>query len=139
MKTINEIQDAIVADFQSIGDSFDQYSYLIELSCAHQGLDEAKKTEDNLVEGCQSSVWLDMRCENGLFYFSSDSNTLILKGVLYILEQMLCAQPLKDVAEADISFLQRTSILDTFESDRRKGIGFVIAKLKNYCKQHQEA
>lgn len=139
MSSIREIQDEIIKDFVDMGDSFDQYSYLIELSCMLPPLPEELKTGENAVEGCQSSVWLDMHAEQGIFRFQSDSNTLIIKGILFILQEMLSGQPLSDVASAEIDFLQKTAIMDTFESDRRKGLGFVIRRLQSFAAQALEA
>lgn len=128
--TIDEIQEKIVADFEELGDSFDQYAYLIEISAAHEGLSDGDKTPERLVEGCQSRVWLKISTEGGIFSFSSDSDTLIVKGVLELLQQMLNGQTCADVSRAEVTFLQRTAIMDTFESDRQKGIGYVIRQLK---------
>lgn len=139
MNSIDTIQQTIIDDFSEIGDSFDQYAYLIELACSLPPLAEEKKTPDRLVEGCQSQVWLDIRCENGMFFFSSDSNTLIVKGVLYLLEQMFNGQRCNDVAAAQIVFLQETSIMYTFESDRQKGLQYVIRELKRAAGQHAAA
>lgn len=136
MSTIREIQDKIIHEFLEIGDGFDQYAYLIELSCLLPPLPEEKKTEDRLVKGCQSSVWLDLYAEGGLLRLHSDSNTLIIKGVLYILEEILSGQPLDQVAEAEIDFLRKTAIMDTFESSRRKGLGFVLRSIREFAADH---
>jgi len=130
MQTIQEIQDEIVRDFEQIGDPFDQYAYLVELACAHTALAPEEKTQDCLVEGCQSRVWIRPRCKNGLFWFSSDSDTLIIKGVLSLLERLFCGQSCMDVAAAQVDFLHRTFIMETFETDRQKGIGYVISALR---------
>lgn len=131
MRTISEIQNQIIADFNEIGDSFDQYAYLIELSAAHKGMPEEEKLPTRLVEGCQSHVWLKIdRDEHDRFYFVSDSDTLIVKGVLSLLQEMFCGQSCEDVAGAEIRFLQETAIMDTFESDRQKGLSYVIRKLQ---------
>lgn len=136
MKSIAQAQEEIVREFQEMGDSFDQYAYLVELSCQLPALPEEKKTPERAVKGCQSSVWLDMKAENGVFTFAGDSNTLILKGILYLLEELLCGQSARDVAEAKLDFLQKTAILDTFESERRKGVGFVIRELQSFAAEH---
>ena len=83
-----------------------------------------------MVEGCQSTVWLDIHTDGGVFNFASDSNTLIVKGVLYILQEIFNGQSVEAVAGAKLSFLHDTAIMDTFESDRQKGLGYVIAKLQ---------
>ena len=128
--SIAAIQEQIISEFNEIGDSFDQYAYLIELACQLPPLDEDEKTPDRLVSGCQSSVWLKTEIHNGIFGFASDSNTLIVKGILYLLEKLLNGQPCAEVADADISFHTETSIMDTFESSRQKGIGYVIKTLQ---------
>jgi len=128
--SIEEIQEQIIREFGEIGDSFDQYAYLIELACRLTPLEESEKTSDRLVSGCQSSVWLKTEIHDGLFCFDSDSNTLIVKGILYLLEELLNGQPCEEVAKAEITFHTKTSIMDTFESSRQKGIGYVIKELQ---------
>lgn len=136
MRSIQEIQQDIISDFSEIGDSFDQYAYLIELSCAHVPMPEKDKTPDRVVEGCQSQVWLRTFHTDNMFSFSSDSNTLIIKGVLFLLEKILNGQTCADVANAEITFLQETEIMATFESDRQKGIGYVIKSLKKAAEDY---
>lgn len=139
MKSIREIQDGITDDFLSMGDGFEQYAYLIELSCMLPGLPESKKTEEAAVEGCQSGVWLDMSVKDGAFYLEADSNTLIVRGVLYLLRQLFNGQRPCDVAEAKIDLFERTRIMDTFETERRKGLGFVVEKIKSFCRENAQA
>lgn len=130
MKTIDEIQEEIISEFEEIGDAFDQYAYLLELSVMHPRFPKEEKLPERAVKGCQSHVWLKIDSKDGVFHFTSDSDTLIIKGVLYLLEQCLCGQKCDDVAKAEITFLSRTELMETFESDRQKGIGYVIRALK---------
>ena len=139
MKSIREIQDGIISDFLAMGDSFEQYAYLIELSCMLPGLTESRKTEEAAVEGCQSGVWLDMDIRDGAFHLEADSNTLIVRGVLYLLRQMFNGQRPGDVAAAEVDFPGRTQIMDTFETERRKGLGFVVEKIKSFCRENAQA
>ncbi len=131
MKGIKEKQDEIVADFEAMDDDFLKYLYLVELSTMLQSMDESLKNDSNLVKGCQSSVWIDIKISEGRIYFDADSDTMIVKGVLYLLKEVLSGQDIKDVSETDIDFLQRANIMATFGSDRQKGIGFVIGTLKD--------
>ena len=133
---IDEIQDQIVSDFQEIGDGFDQYAYLIELSMQLPGLPEDKKTEDRLVKGCQSHVWLDMHVEDGKFFFDADSDTLILKGVLYLLREIFNGQQPEAVAAAEVRFFGQTEIMATFDADRQKGIGYIIRHIQEFAAEH---
>lgn len=131
MNDIDSIQEKIVSDFLEMGDGFDQYAYLIELSAMHPPLSPEDRSPERLVEGCQSHVWLKIDIgDDGTFRFSSDSDTLIVKGVLSLLEECFCGQRCEDVAQAHITFLQRTDIMETFGSDRQKGIGYVIRALQ---------
>lgn len=136
MSRIDELQTKIVQDFQDMGDGFEQYAYLIELSVMLPPLAEEEKTEARLVKGCQSHVWLDMRAENGMFRFFADSDTLILKGVLYLLREIFDGQALEDVAMAKIWFLEKTEIMTTFNADRQKGIGYIIRAMQDFAASH---
>ena len=105
MSGIEEAQAALIKEFRELGDGFEQYAYLIELSVALPPLDEEHKTDDRLVKGCQSHVWLDMRVKDGAFSFDGDSDTLILKGVLYLLREIFNGEPPDAVAAAKVRFL----------------------------------
>ena len=130
MKSIREKQDEIVADFKEMGDDFVKYSYLINLSGMLPDMDESMKNNANMVGGCQSRVWLDIKVSGGRMYFNADSDTMIIKGILYLLREILSGQYVKAVSDANIDFLDRADIMVTFESDRRKGIGYIIKKIK---------
>lgn len=133
--SIKEKQEQIIREFSEIGDSFDRYSYLIELACLKEPMLEGKKTEANLVRGCQSHVWLDIDCAEGLLRFSSDSDTLIIKGVLYLLEEIFNGSTCREAADAEVTFLREGGIMDHFESERQKGIGYVIRTLQDTAKK----
>ncbi len=133
--SIKEKQEQIIREFSEIGDSFDRYSYLIELACLHEPMPEEKKTESNLVRGCQSHVWLDIDCTEGFLRFSSDSDTLIIKGVLYLLEEIFNGSTFREAADAEVTFLKEIGIMENFESERQKGIGYVIRTLQDTAKK----
>ena len=139
MNRIDALQEGIVRDFQELGDGFEQYAYLIELSVNLPPLAEERKTEDRLVKGCQSHVWLDMRAEEGRFCFDADSDTLILKGVLYLLREIFCGQTLDEAARARIWFFEQTEIMATFDADRQKGIGHIVRALQSFAAAHSGA
>lgn len=136
MNRIDELQEKIVSDFREMGDGFEQYAYLIELSVRLPALPEERKTEDRLVKGCQSHVWLDMRAEEGIFSFEGDSDTLILKGVLYLLRDIFSGEPLEAVAKARVWFFEQTEIMTTFDADRQKGIGYIIRAMQSFAAEH---
>lgn len=136
MNEIERIQKELAQDFVSLGDGFEQYAYLIELSGMLPPLAPEKKTDDRAVRGCQSHVWLDMRADNGCFYVEADSDTYIIKGILYLLRRIFSGQPLSQVANADITLFSETELMETFESDRQKGIGYVIRTMQNFAAEN---
>ena len=133
MPTIQEKQDWLIDDFNELGDSFDQYSYLVTIACSLPEMPEAEKTPERLVAGCQSQVWLAMRAQGGRFYLEADSGTLIIRGVLKLLEELLNGETLADVAAAEITFLRKTAILEAFESSRQKGMGYILKRIRGFA------
>ena len=133
MDEIERLQRELIGEFQGLGDGFEQYAYLIELSALLPSLPPEKKTEERAVKGCQSHVWLDMRAENGLFRFDGDSDTYILKGILYLLRRLFDGQPLAAVAAARLAIFSETEIMATFGPDRQKGIGHVVRAMQRFC------
>lgn len=133
---INELQDKIVNDFQSIGDPLSQYEYLLEFAGSLPALPAQDKVDENLVEGCQSQVWLVMAAKDGKLALSADSDTLIVRGILHLLIDVLDGQPLADVAAVDVYFPQKADLMMTFNDSRRKGIGSTIAAIKRFAAEH---
>lgn len=134
-RTVDELQDAIVGDFLSIGDPLSQYEYLLEFAGALPRLGPAAKTDDRLVAGCQSRVWLAMEAKGGRLAIEADSDTLIVRGVLYLLIEVLGGQRLEDVSSADIYFLEKAEVMSTFGDDRRRGIGSTVAAIQRFARQ----
>ncbi len=130
MDSIQAIQDEIIDEFSEIGDAFDQYSYLVEISAMLDPMPDEKKDKEHLVEGCQSHVWLYVSCVDGAIDIEADSDTYIVKGVLRLLEDMFNGQSPSDVASAEVTFLNKTQITATFDADRQKGIGYVIKDIQ---------
>ncbi len=136
MNNINQIQEELIRDFQSLGDRFDQYAYLIELAGMLPPLAPEKKTEDRVVKGCQSHVWLDMSVQNGTFHVDADSDTYIIKGILYLLRRMFEGQPLPEVADAVITLFSETELMETFETNRQNGIGHIIKTMQDFAAEN---
>ena len=130
MDEINAEQAAILEEFQQLGDSFACYSYLLSLAGLLPPCPDSVKTPENAVKGCQSSVWLHAWAEGDRFRFSADSDTFIIKGLLYLLQNVLDGRPLAAAAEAELWFWKDPMLLGSFDSRRQKGIGFVAAALR---------
>ena len=133
MRGIDAAQETLIAEFRELGDGFEQYAYLIELAALLPPMAAEDKTEARLVKGCQSHVWLALRSESGRFYADADSDTFIVKGVLYLLKKLFDGRTLTEVAAAKVRFLEETEIAATFGPDRQKGLGYVIRTMQRFA------
>ena len=130
MDEITAEQEAILEEFRGMGDAFGCYSYLLALAALLPSCPEETRREENAVKGCQSHVWLESWSEEGRFRFRADSDTYILKGLLYLLMNVLDDRPLEAAAEAELYFWKDSMLLGSFDDHRQKGIGYVAAALR---------
>ncbi|MFZ3070272.1 MAG: SufE family protein [Anaerolineaceae bacterium] len=130
MKTINEIEDQLSADFNLLETWEEKYDYLIELGQDLPEMDEALKTDANLVKGCQSSVWFAINCKDERLYFEADSDSLIVKGLVSILHQMLSGQSARDYQDLDLTFFDNLGFWRHLSSQRSNGLTSMIGQLK---------
>lgn len=130
--TIRKKQDQLIEKFNALGDCFEQYTYLIALSAKLQPMVDSDRTEDNLVKGCQSKVWLKIRLNDGIITISADSDTLIIKGVLYILIDLLSGCTPSEIELYELDFLEKTQLAETFASDRLNGISSIVTTIKKH-------
>lgn len=135
MKSIEEIQNEIIEEFNAVGDSFEQYEHLIRTAKKLRPFTSEARKMARIVQGCQSSVWLSISCRDKIFEFSGYSHSAIVNGMIALLEEIFCGQPCKDVASAEIFFLKETAFLDTFESERAKGIQYMIRSLQEAAQE----
>src|SRR5690606_29567244 len=105
--TINAIQDEIIEEFALFDDWMDKYDYIIELGKSLPLIDEKYKTEDFLIKGCQSKVWLHAGLEDGKVIFTADSDAVITKGIIALLIRVLNHQNPEDIALSDLYFIER--------------------------------
>lgn len=131
MADIRQLQNQIIQNFRKLEDPFDQYTYLLSLSASLPVMDDERRAGLSPIAGCQSHVWLDIRREGDTLVFDADSDTMLIRGILYLLQQILSHQPLADVASAQLDFLEKSGITGTLTSDRRKGIGYIVQALKS--------
>lgn len=131
--TLSEAQESLAAEITALGDAFAQYEYLLVLAGRLPPLEESARTEENLVAGCQSRVWLVMEVRGGRFFLRADSATLILRGVLALLCSLLNGRSPEEVASARLDFLQRTELTATFAAPRRRGLEAVLEKIRTFA------
>lgn len=129
-KTLKEIQSEIVEDFSLYDEWLDKYEYLIELGKKLPAYPEEKKTEDRLIKGCQSRVWLDYRVENGRIDFSADSDAIITKGIISLLISVYSGRIAEEIAGDDFSFLDRIGLKENLSPTRANGLVSMIDTIK---------
>ena len=133
MSTINEKQDEVIEEFEGFTDWMDKYQMLIDLGNDLEPLDAKYKTEQNLIDGCQSRLWLQADDNEGLLYFTADSDALITKGIIALLIEVLSAQAPKDIADADLYFIDRIGLRDHLSPTRSNGLLAMVKQIKMYA------
>ncbi len=131
--TINEQQDAIIEEFSDMDDWMDRYQLLIDMGNELDALDEQYKTNQNLIDGCQSRVWIQCDYRDGLLYFSADSDALIVKGIIALLIQTLSAHSPQEILDTDLYFIDRIGLRDHLSPTRSNGLLAMIKQIKAYA------
>lgn len=130
--TINEIQDQIIEEFSMFEDWMDKYAYLIELGNKLPPVDESIKSEQNLINGCQSKVWMDATYDNGKIVFKADSDAIIVKGIVALLLRTLTGQTPKAIMESDLYFIEKIGLNDHLSPTRSNGLLAMVKQMKLY-------
>ena len=133
MKTIQDIQDEIVEEFSMFDDWMERYEYIIELGKTLPIIDEQYKTEDNIIKGCQSKVWLTANRENDKLYFSADSNTAITKGLASLLVRTFSGQPMDEILTTELYFVQKIKMERFIGTQRSNGFAAMVKQMKLYA------
>jgi cysteine desulfuration protein SufE len=133
MSTIKKIQAEIVEDFGMFDDWMQKYEYLIDLGNELAPIKDQYKTEDNLIKGCQSKVWLHAEHTQGKIIFTADSDAIMTKGIVAILINVLSNQAPKDIATAKLDFINEIGLKDQLSPTRANGLVSMIKKMKLYA------
>lgn len=131
--TINEIQDEIIEEFGLFDDWADKYEYIIDLGKKLKGLPTEKKTEDNIIKGCQSQVWLDARLEDGKVIFEADSEAIIVKGLVNMLIRVLSGHSPKEIMASELYFIDKIGMSSHLAQTRSNGLASMVKQMKNYA------
>lgn len=133
MSSIKDISTEIEDDFSMFSEWVDKYAYLIDLGKSLPLIDQKYKDEDHLIRGCQSQVWLSAElADDGNVIFKADSDAIITKGIISLLVKVLSGQKPKDIAEADLSFLDRIGLQQHLSPTRANGLFEMIRQMKYY-------
>lgn len=131
--TIEAIQNEIIEEFSMFDDWMQRYDYIIELGKSLPKIDEEKKTEENLITGCQSKVWLEAYREKDSLVFKADSDAILTKGIIAILIRVFTNQNAEDILKADVSFIDKIGLKDHLSPTRANGLVSMIKKIKMYA------
>jgi cysteine desulfuration protein SufE len=135
--TINQIQDQIVEEFSIFNDWMDRYQQLIDLGNELKPMYEQKRTDQHLIKGCQSKVWVDAELIDGKIYFEADSDAIITKGIVALLVRVFNAQSPKNIIEADLYFIDKIGLKENLSPTRSNGLLAMIKQMKLYALAYQ--
>ena len=131
--TIDELQDEVIAEFSDFTDWMDKYQLLIDLGNELEPLDEKYKNESNLINGCQSRVWIQADYHDGLVYFTAESDALIVKGLIALLLRVLSGHTPQEILDADLYFIEQIGLKDHLSPTRSNGLLAMVMQIRVYA------
>ena len=131
--TINEIQDEIIDEFAGLDDWMDKYQLLIDLGNEQEPLDEKYKIESNLIDGCQSRVWLQADYHDGVIDFTAESDALIVKGIVALLIRVLSGHTPQEILDADLYFIEQIGLKEHLSPTRSNGLLAMVKQMRMYA------
>ena len=133
METINDIQDEIIEEFAGLDDWMDKYQLLIDMGNEQQPLPEQYKTEQNLIDGCQSRVWLQADEADGIVRFRAESDALIVKGIVSLLIRVLSGHTPQEILDADLYFIDEIGLKEHLSPTRSNGLLAMVKQMRAYA------
>jgi len=133
MRTINEIQDEVIEEFEGFSDWMDRYQLLIDLGNELEALPEQYKTEENLIDGCQSRVWIQCDNEDGELVFRTDSDALIVKGIIALLIRVINDHTPQEILDAKLHFIDDIGLREHLSPTRSNGLLAMIKQINFYA------
>lgn len=130
---INEIQDELIEDFAFYQDWMEKYDYIIQLGKEVPLIEEQYKTEEYIIKGCQSKVWLFPELKDGKIYFTADSDAIITKGLVSLMVKVLSGQTPQDIAKADLYFIDQIGLKEHLSPTRANGLLSMVKQMKLYA------
>ncbi len=132
--SINEVQDEIIEEFEGLTDWMDRYAYIIELGSQMPPMEEKFKTPANLIEGCQSRVWIEAQPEpDGRISFEADSDAMIVKGIVALLMRVLNHRTPREILDADLYFIERIGLKENLSPTRSNGLVAMLKQIRLYA------
>ncbi len=137
MKTIEEAKNEVVDTFSMFNDWMDKYEYLIELGKNLDSYPESAKTDEKLIKGCQSRVWLDYKVEDGKIFFIADSDAIITKGIISLLISVYSGRRASEIADDDFGFIEKIGLKENLSPTRVNGLASMIATIKRIAEENR--
>lgn len=131
MKSLKEVQDDVIEEFSMYDDWLDKYEYLIELGNGLEPFPDELKTDDRLIKGCQSRVWLDTSVEGGRLFFKADSDAVITKGIISLLVGVYSGREAREIASDDFSFVEKLGLRENLSPTRANGLASMIETIRS--------
>lgn len=131
--TINDIQNEVIEEFGDIEDWMDKYQMLIDLGSEQEPIAEEYKTDNNLIDGCQSRVWLQADLIDGKIYFQAESDALIVKGIIALLIKVLNDRTPDEILDADLYFIEKIGLKEHLSPTRSNGLVAMVKKMRMYA------
>lgn len=131
--TINEIQNEIVEEFNQFDDWMDKYALLIDLGNSLEPIDEKHKNPQNIIEGCQSRVWLNAEFENGIVTFKGESDALLVKGIVALLIRVLSGHAPKEILDTELYFIDKIGLKEHLSPTRSNGLVSMVKQMRMYA------
>lgn len=129
-KSLQEAENEVVDTFSMYDEWLDKYEYLIDLGKNLEAYPEECKTEDKLIKGCQSRVWLDYKVQDGRIYFKADSDAIITKGIISLLISVYSGRTPEEIASSDFGFIENIGLKENLSPTRANGLASMIATIK---------
>ncbi|WP_178797213.1 SufE family protein [Bacteroidaceae bacterium] len=133
MKTINELQDEVIEEFSDFDDWMDKYQLLIDLGNEQEALDPQYKTEQNLIDGCQSRVWLEADMVDGKVVFQAESDALIVKGIIALLIKVVSGHTPDEILNSDLYFIEKIGLKEHLSPTRSNGLLAMVKQMRMYA------
>jgi cysteine desulfuration protein SufE len=131
--SIEELQQEVIEEFQDYDDWMDRYQLLIDMGGELEPMDDSMKTEQNLIDGCQSRVWINADCIDGRLVMTAESDALIVKGIIALLLRVLNNQTPRDILDSDLYFIDRIGLRDHLSPTRSNGLLAMVKRIHDYA------
>lgn len=134
---IKEVENQIIEEFSMFDEWLDKYEYIIELGKSLSEYTEDKKTDEHLIKGCQSRVWLDYKIEGGKIFFSADSDAIITKGIISLLIKIYSGRTASEILSSDFSVVEKIGLKENLSPTRANGLVSMIARIRQIASENK--